>query len=81
MQGLSTLPPATVKATVGALLTRAAGNPAALLAEERALARTDGGGISRIHAGSAGPVTAEYRELLDRWIPDADRLSQGSDHP
>ncbi|WP_322779383.1 hypothetical protein [Frankia sp. Cas4] len=70
MQGHTTLPPATVKATVGALLTRAAGNPTALLAEERELARTDGGNITRIHADSAGPVTPDYRALLDRWILD-----------
>ncbi|WP_322763370.1 CHAT domain-containing protein [Frankia sp. Cr2] len=71
MKGHAALPPATVKATVGALLTRAAGNPATLLAEDRELARTDGGGISRIQAGSAGPVTPEYGALLDRWILDA----------
>jgi CHAT domain len=84
LKGRTRLPLGTVKATVGATLTRAAGNPAALTAADADLAHlvTAADHFAASHSPAspcpvghpvAGPVAAEYRVLLDRWLPDTDR--------
>jgi CHAT domain len=67
LKGRTTLPAATAKAFVGACLTRAAGNPAALTAADATLADT-----TTPASLSPGPVAPDYQTLLDRWLPDAD---------